>query len=379
MGQQPQDPFAQYAVKDDPFAAFVASGNQPSAEKPAAPVNARRALVQEIMGGFLRSINPIEIGRDLVQMRRDKLAVDDSGALAKPSSTLGDVLDNPKGYIKSTVDALPSMVGGLGGAYLTGRGINAGGRLMTKIAPQVMDMGLKRTAADRLEFPNTPQRLVDERIIPRGNNVQNALSATEAKIGSEAAAFDAAHPIGPVDPDRIAASGQAFAHKAGKVGGLGNVPGPEAAEIDALGKKYQAQNTRSRSLTETIDQKRAYQARAKYDNRPNAPAVTNNELNFNKGVADANRSEAIRLNPAIEGDLAKERDLMGALEAQEKGAAKATPLSTVGTLKSMTFLRNPTAMGGAAIGLDRMGQMFRNPNWLRAALLGQLNGSEQPR
>jgi hypothetical protein len=292
------------------------------------------------------------------------------------------------------------------------------GRLFTKAAPHLMDMGLKRTAADRLKFPNTPQRLVDEGIIPRGQNVQNALSATEAKINSEAMAYDAQRPrvaglltagtesiplgarpsrslespavwqrpMSPtqapapgrgapptmVDPGKIADSATAFARGQGRVGGLGSEPGPEVEEINALARQYLQQNPRPRSLQETIDQKRAYQARASYSSRPNAPTVTNNTLNFNEGVAAANRTEAIRLNPKIEADLAKERDLIGAIEAQTNAEAKATPLSTVGTAKTLLGLRNPTVMGGAAIGADRIGTVMKHPGTAaayRAAIL----------
>ena len=256
------------------------------------------------------------------------------------------------------------------------------GRILTKMAPSVMDMGLKRTAADRLAFPSTPARLVNEGIIPRGQNVQRALTATEGKIGSEAARFDAANPMGRVDPDALAQTGRDFAHQSGKVGGLGNVPGPEAAELDKLQQNYLNQNTRSRTLGETIEQKRAYQARAKYSSRPNAPTVTNNELNFNEGVAGANRAAAIKLNPALEGDLAKERDLIGALTAQQNAEAKAMPLSTVGSARTLMGLRNPTMMGGAAIGADRLGRGLQSPLTpaaLRAAILALVTQQDETR
>ena len=256
------------------------------------------------------------------------------------------------------------------------------GRILTKMAPSVMDMGLKRTAADRLAFPSTPARLVNEGIIPRGQNVQRALTATEGKIGSEAARFDAANPMGRVDPDALAQTGRDFAHQSGKVGGLGNVPGPEAAELDKLQQNYLNQNTRSRTLGETIEQKRAYQARAKYSSRPNSPTVTNNELNFNEGVAGANRAAAIKLNPALEGDLAKERDLIGALTAQQNAEAKAMPLSTVGSVKTLMGLRNPTMMGGAAIGADRLGRSLQSPLTpaaLRAAILALVTQHDETR
>lgn len=252
-------------------------------------------------------------------------------------------------------------------------------------APQAMDMGLQRTMADRLEFPNTPQRLVDEAIIPHGQNVQNALTATEQGVNAKTAAWDAAHPnphmiaVKGAQPPQMADQAAGFAVNEGKVAGLGNVPGPEDAEIARIKDQYLSQNTRPRNLSETVEQKRSYQSRARYNNRPNAPTQTNNELNFNKGIAAANRTEAIRMEPSIGPDLAKEQDLLGALSAVQKMGAKSTPLSTIGTAKTLLGLRNPTIMGSSAIALDRTGQALQglSPELVRAALL-DLMRSHQP-
>lgn len=359
-------------------------------------------------------------------------------------------------------------IGALGGALLTGPVLRTTGTAFRAAAPTAMDMGLQRTLAQRLEFPNTPQRLVDEGILPIRGNVQQALTATEQKLNADARAYDAAaatqdtsrmlppgrqniplgtpptpqggqlatpladmtelreqnqvrqlqglHPDNPrdpifgndvrsaapqatadtvsgpgvllrpmashaaripgaaptmVDPQVIADAAARYATDAGKIGALGDVPGAEAAAVNAAKADYLAQNTRPRTLTETIAQKRAYQDRASYPNRPNAPTVTNENLNFNTGVAGANRAEAIRLNPALEGDLAKEQDLLGALTAQKYLEAKSVPLSTVGTIKTLVGLRNPGVMGGVAIGLDRAGGAAQavDPAAVRAALL----------
>lgn len=288
-------------------------------------------------------------------------------------------LGGPKNRPSTVQDALSGLTGNMVGQATIEAVPQVAGRLLTKVAPHVMDMGLKRTAADRLQFPGAPQRLVDEGIIPRGQNIQKALTATEAKVNADASAFDAAHPIGVVDPDKIATEATGSAYRAGRVGGLGNAPGSEFEELQRLKSEYLSQNTRSRTLGETLEQKRAYQARAKYSARPNSPTVTNNALNFNGGVAAANRAEAIRLHPPLEADLSKEQDLIGALTAQENAATKATPLSTVGTLKSLAGLRNPTAMGAAAIATDRAGRVLQSPYTtaaLRAAILALLNGNK---
>lgn len=241
-------------------------------------------------------------------------------------------------------------------------GATAGlGKAFRWAAPKAMEQGLRRTAADKLKFPLAPKRLVDEGILPREKGVQSALKKTEDTVQSEAAAYDAANPIARVDPDSLADEGRAFAFTAGKLGGLGNKPGPESAELDALADRYLAQNTRTRSLGETIDQKRSYQARSKYSARPNAPTVTNNELNFNEGVAGANRAAAIKINPKLEGDLSKEQDLIGALEAIQKANAKGGSSTSIGTLKSLLLLNNPTAMGLGALGADRAGRALQSP------------------
>ena len=268
------------------------------------------------------------------------------------------------------------VIGNLVGSELGGRAIGAVGGVVRKAAPKAMELGLQRTKAERLDFPNTAQRLVDEGIIPTRANVQNALSGVEAKINADAAAYDAAHPLGRVDPDTIAANAHAFATKEGKVPGLGNVPGAEASELDAIKSRYQAQNTRSRNLSESIDQKRAYAARSRYNSRPNAPTVTNNELNFNKGVAAENRAAAIRLNPALEADLAKEQDLLGALVAAENNAAKGMPNTLIGAAKSVAF--GPRTTGYAAKVMDRTGHSLQvmSPAAWRAAI-AQLIASQQ--
>lgn len=314
----------------------------------------------DVLSGAASNFDP----RNLVALAK--------GAVNDPIGTAKNVAMTPIRMMGDLVTRPAHTLGQIGGMIATGPAMKAMGGTLQKIAPEAMDMGLQRTSAQRLEFPNTPKRLVDEGIVPRGQNIQNALNATESKVNADASGFDAAHPIGPVDPDTIAQSARDFAHKEGKVGGLGNVPGQESGELDALKKQYQDQNTRSRSLAETLDQKRAYQARSSYSSRPNAPSVTNNELNFNKGVAGANRDTAIQLHPPLAADLAKEQDLIGGLTAQKFAESKSTPLSTVGTAKTIMGLRNPTTMGGAAIGLDRTGRFFSDPRTLRAALLAEL-------
>lgn len=288
-------------------------------------------------------------------------------------SELGRTLTTPEGGGQ----AIGQLLTGL----LLPRAVNKAGGMLRTIAPKAMDMGLQRTQADRLDFPNTPQRLVDERIIPHGTNVQEALSATEGKINSEARAFDQPNLIGPgaplppspADPRAMAQTAQQFATKTGHVTGLGNVAGPEAAEIKSLGREYLDQNTRPRGLQETIAQKRAYQQRATYPNKPNAPESSNNAMNFNKGMAGANRAEAIRMNPALADDLAKEQDLIGADTAVQKMNAKSTPLSTGGMIKTGLLLRNPTVMGGAAIGMNELGRGMQSlPDLIQAALLAQM-------
>lgn len=253
------------------------------------------------------------------------------------------------------------------------------GKLFAKGATPAMEMGLHRTAADKLAFPNAAKRLVTEGIIPRGQKVQNALSAAEGRVNTATQTFDRIHPVGPVDPDAIAQSAYDFAHQQGRIGGLGNVSGPETVELKQLKQAYQDQNTRSRSLGETVDQKRAYQARAKYSSRPNAPPVTSNTLNFNEGVAGANRREAIRLDPALEGELSREQDLMGALGAQQKAEVAPMPLSYLGAAQTITGLRNPTAMGITAISLDRLGKLLQHPMTPAAIRLAISQFASRPR
>jgi hypothetical protein len=88
------------------------------------------------------------------------------------------------------------------------------------------------------------------------------------------------------------------------------------------------------------------------------------------------------MDPSLEGDLSKEQDLLGALTAIEKMGAKSTPLSTVGTAKTVLGLRNPTIMGGAGIALDRTGNALQglSPEVVRAALLDLMrsHSPEQP-
>jgi hypothetical protein len=235
----------------------------------------------------------------------------------------------------------------------------------------MMDMALARNMAQKLDFPGASTRLIEEGIVPTGENVQTALSATEDAVNAAAAKFDAANPIHRVDPDTLARSAQDFAFKEGKIGGLGNVPGPEVAELDALAQKYLGENTRTRNLGETIDQKRSYQARSNYNNRPNAPTQTNEGRNFSKGLARANRAEAITLDPSLEALLSKEQDLMGALTAQKLRDAMSAPPTTVGAAKALLGLRNPTLMGNAAIAADRTGQILQRaatPTQIAAAL-----------
>lgn len=347
-----------------------------------------KGYVGGIAEGVGSALNPMNIVRGHLAPFQTNLPADASMSdrIAAQGARFAPVVSGVKKFVTDAVTGQldPNTGGQATGQLLTGLlaprvikvGVSGAGRLLTKAAPQLMDMGLKRTAADRLAFPGTPQRLVDEGIIPRGQNVQNALTATEAKVNADAAAFDAANPPG-VDPSQLATSARDFAYKEGKVGGLGNVPGPDAAELDALKQGYLAQNTRARTLAETLDQKRAYAARAKFSSRPNAPTQTGNELNFNEGVAGANRTAAIQRNPALEGDLAKEQDLMGGVTAQANAEAKATPLSTVGLMKTVAGLRNPTVMGGAGIAADRIGQALQSPytsTAIRTALLALMSG-----
>lgn len=153
------------------------------------------------------------------------------------------------------------------------------------------------------------------------------------------------------DPFRIADEARSFAFREGKMGGLGDAPGPEVANLNAAREQYLKQNTRPRSLTESIEQKRSYQARSRYNNRPNAPTQTNESALFDKGVAAANRSEAIRLLPSLEGDLAKEQDLLGALAALQTRAKNGMPNTLIGAAKHLAF--QPSVMGATAVGMDK--------------------------
>jgi hypothetical protein len=375
---------------------------------------------------------------------------------------------NPVNKPTTAIDAMGRMTQA-GLIQAAGEGASQGiGAALKRVAPAIMEMGLQRTRADRMKFPDTARRLVDEGIIPRQNNVQNALDATESKMLADATAFDAQRPrvagllgparqavpmgptpvpaggqpatlaadmtqprlVGPVgnaeelgrrtwtpayggqgsgptavadtvsgpgiimrpmnappgrgaptsmvDPAVIAQSARASAMREGRIGGLGSEPGPEVDELDDLAAEYLRQNPRPRNLQETIEQKRAYQARAKYSSRPNAPAVTSNRLNFNAGVASANRQEAIRLNPAIEVDLKKEQDLLGALEAQKNAEARPSPGLLTGKVAALMGLRNPTMMGAGAITADRLAKMMADPKTpaaVRAAILAYYNKS----
>jgi hypothetical protein len=262
-----------------------------------------------------------------------------------------------EGIKQGALEAGPQMISGL----------------LRKAAPHAMDMGLQRTPTDRLNFPNTPKRLVDEGIIPTGDRPQKALSATEGQVQARTTAYDAAHPVNRIDPDAMAQEARTSAYGEGKLGGLGDQPGPEDAELNRLVEEYLKQNTRTRSLGETVQQKRSYQARSKYSNRPNAPTQTSNELNFNAGIADANRSAAIKADPSLEGLLAKEQDLIGGVQAAKLRSAKSIPLETMGTVGALgraVGLRNPTVMGGGSILMDRLGKAGQlSPAMMRAVQL----------
>lgn len=357
-------------------------------------------------------------------------------------------------------------------------------------APKVMELGLQRPRSAQLDFPNAAKRLVDERIVPWGNNVQRALDTTERKVGLDALQYDLAaagldragvptnmrkalpparttiplgeapkpsggrpavqrasvaapnapsmgselapadavfhgtpaqgsptaagdYPVGPgvlfgsdvsrarptplappelydvktrrglpnvpmADPFRIADEAHSFAFREGKMGGLGNAPGPEVANLNAARDQYLKQNTRPRSLSETIEQKRSYQARSRYNNRPNAPTQTNESALFDKGVAAANRSEAIRLLPSLEGDLAKEQDLLGALTALQTRAKNGMPNTVIGAAKHLVL--QPSMMGTAAIGMDAAGKGMQRMTaaQIRAAFNALMAASNEP-
>ena len=250
------------------------------------------------------------------------------------------------------------------------------GLALRRSAPTVMEWGLQRSRAAKQDFPNAASRLVNDGVLPTERRIGSALNRTESKINADAAAFDARNPIGRVDPDTIAANARDFAFREGRVGGLGNVAGPESAELAALEQRYLGQNTRTRNLGETIEQKRAYASRSRYNNRPNAPTVTNNEINFNKGVAAENRKAAVQLNPALAEDLAREQDLIGALAAVQNRADSGMPNSLLGALKNVVL--RPTPLGLGAMGVDRAGRALQavDPAVIRALLTGV--ASQQP-
>lgn len=313
------------------------------------------------------------------------------------------------------------------GEYVVGKPIAIG---LRRIAPKVMDTALWRTRAQRLEFPNTPQRLVDEAILPKEANIQNQLTNTETKIKTDVRAFDRQRPVvrgllpeatkevpiqtpegaspaslGPnngldatdwpveqqgtirqpmqsppgrgappnmVDPAALARQARDFAWKEGKVADLGDVPGEDAAAIGAAERQYLSENTRPRNLEETVDQKRAYAQRSKYNNQPNAKPSPNSHANFDKGIAAANRDAAIKLQPSLEADLSREQDLIGAKTAMGYTDNRGTPLLAGGIVRHA--LLRPTILGGGAIALDRLGRLMANPASARAALLALLAG-----
>jgi hypothetical protein len=273
-----------------------------------------------------------------------------------------------QGVLRTMAKEGAIAAGSEGGTRLVGMGLKA-------LAPKVMDTGLWRTGAQRMEFPNTPQRLVDEGLLPTSQRVQTALTGAEQGIQAKATAFDAAHPISPVDPDTLAAEAHATAMKTGRVADLGNVPGPDAASVDAAKAQYLRENTATRSLSDTIAQKRAFQQRASYNPRPLADNPTGGQLNFDTGMAAANRNAAIKLDPSLEADFSRQQDLLGAKNALGFTEARGTPL-TVGGIARHTLML-PVPLGGAAIGMDRIGQVLRNPALLRAAMLSALLGQTQ--
>jgi hypothetical protein len=289
---------------------------------------------------------------------------------------LGDVIS---GDSKAT--------GRLAGSLMTGPVLKgAAGVMRNTAAPWMMDMALGRTPAVRRNFPGAAQQLIDDAIIPVGatdtravmgapvqpGNILRALEETEGQVTGKAKLLDAqgrpqppSLSLGPqqapslafrTDPDTMAAQALASAEEKGRIPGLGNVPGPESAELDALAQRYLDRNTRTRGLEETIDQKRAYQGRTTYNNRVNAPVQTNEERNFNAGLAEANRAEAIRQAPELEGLLTKEQNLLGALEAQSNRDVASAPASVVNATKALLGLKNPTVMASGAILTDRLGK-----------------------
>lgn len=472
--------------------------------------------LNEFASGVVDSLNPMNV----VRLARS--------AWSNPTDTAVEVGKNlvmaPIRMAGGMLNEPAKTLGQATGMMLMPLASKGAGAALKAAAPELMDMGLQRTLADRLEFPNTPQRLVDMRLVPRGTNVREALNATEQRVDQTARSFDAAAQarglarpalpegqiavplgeaptpqggtlgvanadavmrpmtraaipsadrsgldalltqdvqLGPtaqtipprvmgatsndvrlastigqranvaptdalygpsraagidwepqylhspvpdstgdvvagngtvlrpmnappgrggvpnmVDPQRLADEASNYAYRTGKIGGLGDVPGQAAQELDQVKNRYLAQNTRPRSLAETIEQKRAYQQRANYPSRPNAPVSSDESMNFNKGIAAANRKAAIELAPTLENDLAQEQDLIGADVARAKLDSKSVPLSTVGTVKSALMLRNPTVMGNVAITADQLGGLLRNPWASRALIMSAL--SQQP-
>lgn len=259
------------------------------------------------------------------------------------------------------------------------------GKVLRKVAPAMMDLSLGRTSAQRTEFPNTPQRMVDERILP--SKAAGKLTETENRVNQIGADYDAQHPIVAragfsgqhANPGAMADAAEQFAIKEGKVDALGNIPGPEADEISDLKQNYLDQNTRPRNLLETIAQKRAYQARTNYNNRPNAPVQTNNEINFNKGIAGENRAAAVRMAPELEGELAREQDLIGAKTAKEMRDNRGMPGTSFGAGKKflMDLGLGPMLSGGAIFSND-LGRLMLRPEVQRMLLLSALQGRIQP-
>lgn len=259
------------------------------------------------------------------------------------------------------------------------------GAVLRKAAPAIMDFSLGRTSAQRAEFPNTPRRMVDERILP--SKAGQKLTETENRINATAQQYDAQHPIlaktgfsgQHANPGAMADAAKDFAVKEGKVDALGNIPGSEMDEIDDLHQNYLDQNTRPRGLLETIAQKRAYQARTNYNNRPNAPVQTNNEINFNKGIAAENRAAAISMEPSLEGELAREQDLIGAKTAKEMRDNRGMPYSGFGAGKKflMDLGLGPMLSGGSILTND-VGRLLLRPDVQRMLLLSALQRRIQP-
>lgn len=108
----------------------------------------------------------------------------------------GSMVSGPYERAKSgdVAGAAGNVVGDVAAPTVYGGASSLAGNQLRKIAPKVMDTALWRTRAQRLEFPNTPQRLVDEGIVPTDKNIGNALDATEAQLQARARTFDASRP-----------------------------------------------------------------------------------------------------------------------------------------------------------------------------------------